>query len=207
MGGGHYVLFERAKGMRESLRGARYESLKTLLAAQCYVDGVSWSDTPPVCHDFSTFRHDHMNGESLLQWQARHMRVLVSEIPWLMANPSPKTAGRVLFSRSLRYHSPTFPWDKALQRFRDPLFVGLPEEYFAFQTKWGRPIEHHTCANLLELAEMIAGCELIICNQSCPYWIAAGLGKALIQESWPVDPNSVVVRPNARYALNGGLPL
>lgn len=207
MGGGHYRLFDRAKGCRESLRGKRFDALAPLLRSQPYIDSVEWCDVVPYCHDFSTFRHDHIQGENLAQWHARHIGVAISETPWLMANPSPKTKGRVIFARSQRYHSPSFPWDKALQRFKDPLFIGLPDEYVAFQTKWGKPIENTTCATLLELAEMIAGCDLFIGNQSAPFWLAAGLGVPLIQECWPVDPNSVIVRPNARYALNGSLPL
>lgn len=210
LGGGHLVIGEKKgrDGGRESLRGARFESLKPLLECQPYIDGVTWADELPATKwDFSSFRHDHCKGENLAQWQARHLGVAISETPWLLATASPKTRGRVLFARSLRYHSPTFPWDKAIARFKDPLFVGLPDEYMAFQTKWGRPIENYTCSNLLELAEMIAGCELLICNQSCPYWLAAGLGVPLIQETWAQDPNSVIERANARYALNGNLPL
>lgn len=210
LGGGHLVIGERPgrDGGRESLRGARYEALKPLLERQPYIDSVTWADNlPSTKFDFSTFRHDHQKGENLARWQARHIGVSISETPWLLATPSPKTKGRVIFSRSLRYHSPSFPWDRALARFRDPLFVGLPEEYFAFQTKWGRPLENYKAANLLELAELIAGCELIVCNQSCPFWMAAGLGVPLIQETWAHDPNSIVERPNARYASNGNLPI
>lgn len=210
MGGGHLLIGERRgrDGGRESLRGARFESLRPLLEAQPYIDSVAWSDSlPDIGHDFSTFRQNYRKGENLAQQQARHIGVTISEAPWLLAEPSPVTKGRTVFARSLRYHSQSFPWDKALVRFENPLFVGLPEEYMAFQTKWGRPIENVTTPNLLELAKLIAGCELFIGNQSAPYWIAAGLGVPLIQETWPHDANSIIVRPNARYATNGSLPL
>jgi hypothetical protein len=210
LGGGRLIIGEKKgrDGGRESLRGARFEALKPLLQRQPYLDSVEWADELPESRwDFSTFRHDHRKGESLAQWQARHLGVSISETPWLLATPSPKTRGRVVFARSLRYHSPAFPWDKALLRFKDPLFIGLPEEYMAFQTKWGKPLENHTCSNLLELAELIAGCELFVGNQSCPFWIAVSMGVPLIQETWAHDPNSIIERPNARYALNGALPL
>lgn len=204
LGGGDYVLFDREKGHRESLRGARYEALAPLLLAQPYIDSVAWADAPPQTpYDFSTFRHDHIPGQNLAQWQSRHVGVTISEAPWLLAKPSSRSAGRVIFARSQRYHNPHFPWDKALVRFKDPLFVGLPSEYMAFQTKWGKPIENYQAANLLELAELIAGCSLFVGNQSCPFWIAAGLGVNLTQETWPQDANSIIERPNARYASNG----
>jgi ADP-heptose:LPS heptosyltransferase len=204
LGGGHYVCFNRPKGCRESLRGLRYEALEPLLKAQPYIESVRWSDTVVhPDHDFSTFRHDHIDHENLIQWQARHIGVSVSETPWIIANPSPKTKGRVLFARSQRYHNPKFPWDKIIQRFKDPLFIGLPSEYMAFQTKWGKPLESYMAENLLELAELIAGCELLVCNQSCPYWLAAAVGAPVWQETWPDDMNSIVERDNARFCLNG----
>lgn len=208
MGGGEYLIGYRDRGCRESLKGARFEAIKPLLEAQPYIERAAWVDTPPLgAVDFSTFRHDHKQGENLIAWQARHVGANYSDAPWLIAPKSPRTTGRTIFARSLRYHSPTFPWDKALNRFPNPLFVGLPDEYIHFQTKWGRPIENVVAINLLELAQMIAGAEMFVGNQSCPFWIAAGLGVPLIQESWAHDPNSVVERPNARYALNGSLPL
>lgn len=204
LGGGNYVCFNRAKGCRESLRGPRFESLKSLLDTQPYIDSCEWSDeaidTP---YDFSTFRHDQIAGENLAQWQARHCGVQISETPWLLAKPSEKTKGRVLFARSQRYHNPAFPWDKVIRRFKDPLFIGLPMEYMAFQTKWGRPIENYMASNLLELSEMIAGCELLVCNQSCPAWLAMALGSPLWMECWPHDMNSIVHRQNARFSTNG----
>lgn len=208
LGGGHLLIGERTgrHGGRETLRGARYEALKPLLQAQPYIDSVEWSDKiPNTRYDFSTFRHDHIKGENLAQWQARHLGVSISESPWLLVEPSPKTRGRVIFTRSLRYHG-AFPWDKALQRYKDPLFLGLPEEYQAFQTKWGKPIESRTAANILELAQLIRGSDLLICNQSAPFWLGIGMGHHLIQETWHHDPNSVISHPNAKYALNGSLP-
>jgi hypothetical protein len=210
LGGGSLVIGEKKgrDGGRQSLRGERYEALKPLLMAQPYIDGVEWADDLPATrHDFSTFRHDHIKGENLAQWQARHLGVSISEIPWLIADPDKRTMGRVVFTRSLRYHNPSFRWDKAIQAFKDPLFIGLPEEYHAFQTKWGKPMESYTAKSILELAQLIQGCEKLICNQSCPFWIAAGLGKPLIQETWEYDPNSIISRSNATYCTNGTFPL
>lgn len=210
MGGGELIIGERTgiHGGRESLRGARYESLAPLLSAQPYIDRVSWSDTLLESKlDFSTFRANYRRGENLAQQQARHVGTEISETPWLVASPSERTKGRAVLARSKRYHNPQFPWDKVLLRHKDPLFVGLPDEYQAFQTKWGRPIEHHMASSLLELAGIIYGCSVFIGNQSCPAWIAMGLGVPLIQESWAVDANSIIERSNAKYCLNGTSPL
>lgn len=210
LGGGSIVLQPptAARQCRESLAGKRYESIKPLLEAQPYVDSVTWSEHPPSgSHDFRGFRQGQIKGENLIQWQARHIGVSVSETPWLVAQSDRRTSGRAVFARSRRYHSQHFPWDKALARWKDPLFVGMEDEYLAFQTAWGKPIEHYRAENLFELARIIAGCEIFVGNQSCPFWIAAGLGVSLIQETWAPDPNSIVQRDNARYALNGVLPI
>lgn len=208
LGGGEYVCFHREKGCRESLQGQRFESLKSLLEIQPYIDRVSWTEAPEITVlDFSTFRGAYRKGINLAQQHAWHLGVTISEAPWLIAPASEIAKGRTVFARSRRYHNDRFPWDKILQRHPDPLFVGLPDEYLAFQTKWGKPIQHHTAGNLLELASLIAGCALFIGNQSCPFWIAAGLGVPLIQESWETDANSIIERPNAKYCLNGTSPL
>lgn len=56
-------------------------------------------------------------------------------------------------------------------------FVGLPEEYEEFIkfSEWAN-ITYHPVKNLLELAEVIAGTELFIGNQSVALAIAQGLG-------------------------------
>lgn len=205
MGGGFYLLFDKAQDApvdrRESLKGPRYDALRPLLAAQPYIREVAWADTIiDDCHDFSTFRHDFRPEENLADWQARHFEVEITHDPWLTCVRSPKSIGRTVVARSLRYHNRDFPWRAVIAKHRqDILFVGLPEEHKAFQITHGTIVEHCPTANLLELAEVINGCDRFYGNQSCPFWIAAGLGVPLVQEVWPQGPNSQIKRKNARY--------
>lgn len=192
---------------RESLKGERFDALKPLLEAQPYIGSVKWMDEPSgFSHDFRDFRQDEQMGESLLDWQARHLGMTVSSEPWLIALRSPITMARTVISRSLRYQNQQFPWNAVMAKHRNALFVGTEEEHTAFKRTIG-PIDFHPTKDLLELAEIIAGAHLFVGNQSCPFWIAAGLGVQIIQETFSLSPNSQVKRPNARYLMRGPFTL
>ena len=55
------------------------------------------------------------------------------------------------------------------------VFVGLPDEHEAFCKLTGWRIDHHQTQNMLELAQVIAGCEQFLGNQSVALAIAQGL--------------------------------
>lgn len=191
---------------RESLRGTRFNAISPLLEAQPYLSGVEWSDEVPanVTHDFSKFRQGYIPGESLADWQARHMRVKIdTSEPWLTARRSGQSIGRTIIARSVRYHNDGFPWFAVLGKFRDIMFVGLKEEYEAFQRQHGANVEFRPTKDLLELAELINGASQFVGNQSCPFWIAAGLGVPIIQEGWAHSPNSQIHRKNTKYLIRG----
>ena len=128
--------------------------------------------------------------------QARHLGVDISLDPWLSA-PVKTPCGPVI-ARSSRYHNPTFPWRRIRQKHPKAVFVGLENEHKEFEERYG-PIRHVPTPDLLVLAQMIAGTELLITNQTAAFWIGAGLGVPMIQESYIHDLNSVVERDNIRY--------
>lgn len=204
VGGAHFVISPRENGPREPMRGARYEAIRPLLEAQPYVSGVEWRDAPgEITHDLSDFRQDFKRDENLADWQARHLSLKISLEPWLLAFRSERSLGKVVFARSTRYLNYNFPWRRLIaEHNRKSIFVGTSEEHRAFQISQGCVVEYVPTKNLLELAEIIAGASLFVGNQSCPFWIAVGLGVPLIQESWPQGPNSVIKRLNAKYCLH-----
>lgn len=204
MGGGSMVFFDREKGARESMKGNRFQAIRPLIEAQPYIRECVWSDSPEgVTHDFSTFRHDHKSGEDLASWQARHLGVTIDLAPWIMAYRNPESFGRVVVARSFRYQNREFPWRRVVSKYgKKILFVGLQDEHKAFQIENSCLVEWRPTKDLLELAEIIAGCELFIGNQSCPFWIAAALGVNLVQESHRPILNSIIKRSNARYLIH-----
>lgn len=205
LGGGEIVISEskfrdRGRSPRETMRGARYEAIRPLLEAQPYVTAVSWEDEPQgITHDLSHFRQlPFKKGENLATWQARYVGVEIDLEPWLTV-PTFSPHGKTVIARSPRYHNYFFPWPELITKNAPVVFVGLPSEHVAFEreTHWNMP--YQPTANLLELAQVIAGAKLFIGNQSSPFWVAAGLGVPLIQESWSFDLNSIVPRANAIY--------
>lgn len=199
LGGAHYRIGPGE--CRESMKGARFDAIRPLLLAQAYIHSIEWQEGPSgATHDLSCFRRDPRDGESLADWQARFLDIAIDLHPWLTAAPSAATAGRVVVANSGRWRNEAFPWTKLLRRhYRDALFVGTRNEHDSFQHRVSCRLEYLPTANLLELAEAIAGCRLFIGNQSCPFWIAAGLGVPVIQEICPACPNSIIERPNAQY--------
>lgn len=201
---------------RESMAGTRFESIKPLLEAQTYVRSVKWVEsTNGATHDLSRFRDGGSTampyGESLAHIQARYLGVKIDTEPWLVSSCLYRH-GDVIFARSGRYHNPCFPWFNFIRKYPDAIFVGLRSEYEAFMSEFSgagahdlkgfkNRIRFEPCGDLLSLATVISGASLFIGNQSCPFWIAIGLGVPVIQETWEPAPNSMIERHNAIYTL------
>lgn len=83
------------------------------------------------------------------------------------------------------------------------VFVGLPHQHEAFEKHFNVKIEHYETDDVLEVAQVIAGCEQFIGTQSMCLSIAVGLGKTYLCEcrkDVPPEQNECYfVRPNAHY--------
>jgi hypothetical protein len=105
---------------------------------------------------------------------------LVNSTPWLTVPMPTYVEGKpVVINRTQRWIPPT-P-GPAWAEFRadvepNAVFVGLPEEYVAFKQQMGWDIPYHPTQTMLELAQVIAGAEAFIGNQSQAYALAVGLG-------------------------------
>lgn len=205
LGGGDYVI---GPGMcRESLAGARFQSIVELLLAQPYIDSVHWVDQKPTGMDvdFSTFREcDYRHGEDLATWQARHVGVLVELEPWLEVDAGKH--GKPVFARSPRYHNDEFPWRQIVRENPDALFVGTETEHQMFELENRGDVHHAKTKDLYEVAQVIAGASRFYGNQSCPWWIAFGLGQACTQETRLDIPNSIIRAPHANYPMVNEFP-
>lgn len=207
-GGGKIVLHDDpnrppGEGSRESLKGARYEAIKPLLEAQYYISSVEWDDE--IRDDPATFRATpRPRDESLLERQARHVGQWPLDTSAWLSVPDAKPHDRVIACRSPRYHSQHgFPWKEVGAAYKDKLlFVGLPAEHKAFEEAIGRTVEHARTENLLDVARLIAGAGISYFNQSCPAWIAIGLGARMVLEVKPEFPNtSVMTNPRSFFAM------
>lgn len=207
LGGGELVITDKEHPKGASPRGkmkSRFNLIKSLLDLQPYILSVEWQDEPTgITHDLSLFRTKRLYS-SLAHWQAEYLGIPdLNTSPWLFVDSN--SHERIIVSRSTRYHNSRFPWETVIQKLGNKLlFVGLPEEHLAFETEWRTKIDYTPTDNLLDVASLIAGAPLGFYNQSCPFWIAIGLGKKLVQESYEQEPNSVIPRPNAYYSYDEG---
>lgn len=126
---------------------------------------------------------------------------------WLYAEPAEDSAGRVVINRTPRYQNPFFPWKKIVEHYGDLLlFVGTTSEHEAFTRAFGS-VAHRPINTLKEMAQVIAGCELFIGNQSSPCAVAEGLKKPLIQEVSPEIPDCIYFRASAQHCDTGAVTL
>lgn len=187
------------------MSGFWYESIRPLLEAQEYVHNVEFNDRRDHgIVNMEKWRIYLTNGRSLLDAHFRHIHITPTDHerrPWIKVTPSERSKGMIVVSRSQRYRPAGFPWKHIItRRNRDRfLFVGLDEEYTMFTKEFGE-IDRQKTSNLLEAAELIAGADMSIANQTALFWVAVAMGVPLAQETNVKGlANSVITRPNAVY--------
>ncbi len=127
--------------------------------------------------------------------------------PWLMV-PEEKFKAKVIFVRSPRYWSWTFPWQKVYDKYHlDAIHLGTPEEHADLVQGCG-PIKHIHTDNYLEAAEIIAAASLVVSNQTGLYWVAESLKKQIVLEAFSGCQNCHFDRDLLHYHTNeyGFLP-
>ena len=109
------------------------------------------------------------------------VQTLVSDGPWLsVPQPKPIPGKPYVVNRSPRgFTSPgcNNVWTAWREQGMDTqtVFVGLPNEYTSFRELTGWNIDFYPTNTMLELAEVIAGCDKFMGNQSVALSIAQGL--------------------------------
>lgn len=156
----------------------------------------------------------HSKSASLFEAQLSHLvhakgfgRQITPLLKWLHVDPSPISRGRIVCARSGRYRNGSFPWKAIVQHYGDRLlFVGLKHEHAEFCSHWGM-VEYKPVNDLLEMAQVIAGSELFIGNQSSPMAVAEGLKHRTIQETSTDPADCIYFRENAQWVDNGACTL
>jgi hypothetical protein len=203
LGGGGLVVGNQGVGWR-TMEGARFNAIKPLIEAQPYISSVRFEYPPErVDFDLSGFRNVYSRHYNLSEAQAKWLNVINLNLdPWLEVAPSELSRGRIIVARSGRYQNPRFPWVQLVRFYgRRMSFVGFKDEFDAFVRSTGGigAVSHIHTRSLLEVAALIKGSDLFIGNQSCPCWIAMGLGHRMIQETHEFIHDSIVVRESARF--------
>jgi hypothetical protein len=106
--------------------------------------------------------------------------------PWITAKSRVIDDRRVVINRTQRWIprqlSPQWDTWKAEGVEDSAVFVGLQQEHEAFAKATGWSIPWHRTDSMLELAEIIAGADLFIGNQSQALALAIGLGQEIYCE-------------------------
>jgi hypothetical protein len=172
-----------------------YEVLEPLLKAQEYLDHVAIWNNESFDYDFE----DHYKYHLIKGWQGNqtecyamtqgmnihdpaNRKQLLLE-PWLTpVDPIVIPGKPIVVNRTVRYlyGAPSDEWHQWVENGLGDyaVFVGTKEEHADFEALFNVKIEYYETKDLLELAQVIQGCEQFIGNQSVALSIAIGLGKS-----------------------------
>lgn len=185
----------------------RLPILKRLLESQPYIHKLLPHSGQKIDYDFCDFRDNGMPfGVTLGKLHADYVGLKPDlNEPWISVKPSKESKGKIVVARSPRYRNSRFPWRSIVEQYRDKIiFIGLPEEYHNFTDLFGK-VPYFPTNDLYEVAELIAGSELFIGNQSSPNAICEGLKHRSILEVSLNAPDCIYPRDNVIHCYDGGL--
>lgn len=187
LGGGELYLYPAScTGWR--MTRERAINFLPLLETCPYLKKVDWLEAGPIGTNLDEWRSHYGNNLSLTDIMANWLQLPhpPREVPWLEVEPVQKA--RVIFCRSGRYHTDHFPWKKVVGRFGNEAgFVGTQEEFDNFVSHFG-PVPWIETPTMLDVAKVLSGAELIVCNQSSPRWVAEGLKKPVyVEQAHPIN--------------------
>jgi hypothetical protein len=200
LGGGEIYFFSRP-WTRTRWSPRVLSVIKPLIDETGYA-GAALHDGEWIDYDFSTFRHGgYKLGDTIMERQRRWVGAERWDgKPWLQAEPN--KVAPIVINRASRWQAWDFPWRQVIETFYDDLiFIGLQSEHEVFQKEFGK-VFFVPCEDLLEAAQIIAGADLFLGNQSACNAIANGLGKKIILEVCPYGPDCFLGNKTF-YSFNG----
>lgn len=212
--GGTYDYYLRDSPATKGIVG-RADIIKPLLLSQPSINSVRIWRREPVdwaSEDFRGGWHDKRRNLAMAHAHHAFDTGFIETLPdtsksWLEVEPSSRTAGRIIINRSPRYQNNYFPWHEIVNHYGESLvFVGLPNEHKDFQENFGR-VSYLFTENMLEVAQVIAGSDLFIGNQSSCMTIAEGLKHPRILEGSINIPDCIYPPSNAQYVFDGSMIL
>lgn len=164
------------------------ESLRPLLKSQDYITSVEFSKNSKAINldQWRLYSHFPLNITECCALSLGITKYLKEE-PWIKVDKNPISS--TIINRTKRYHDDSFPWKEIKNKHKDAVFLGHVDEYNLFVDQFGY-IPYYYTKNYLELARVIAGCELFIGNQSCCAWLSLALFKPSIIERYKLFPNT-----------------
>jgi hypothetical protein len=192
-------------------RNADFDILRPLLTRQSYIDKVTvWTGDHDV--DLDCFRGVLFRGFEGNYIEAYYRTFNLPFSPdvynetWLEADA--KIIAPVVINRTFRYRCPdgTGTWQGLLEQAnisQNGVFVGNKDEHEDFEKNTGFRVNYYAVKDFKELADVIAGADLFMGNQSAAYSVAMGLGKSSVLETIKIKPlqnnECYFPRPNCQY--------
>ncbi len=176
-----------------------YEWLKPLLKRQSYIaETGTWTQgTTEPDVDLDRFRGTLFRGFEGNYVEAYHLAFKMPfsasdyQSTWLEADAN--EVAPVVVSRTFRYRCPN--GDAVWKSLADQgqledtgIFIGTPAEHEDFVRVTGHRIEYHPVKDFLEMANIVAGADLVMANQNFVYSLAMGLGKSAVLETIKIKP-------------------
>ena len=178
-----------------------YEWLRPLLERQSYIADVgTWTQgnvAPDI--DLDRFRGTLFRGFEGNYVEAYHKAFALPfvaqdyQTPWLEADAIETRP--IVVSRTFRYRSPSPASDTHHQQMaqdadlaNNGIFVGTQAEHEDYVRVTGVDIPYHPVNDFLELANIVAGAELVVANQNFVYSLAMGLGIGTVLETIKIKP-------------------
>ena len=177
-------------------RNADLDLIRPLLTRQSYITQATvWTGDQDV--DLDRFRGVLFRGFEGNYVEAYYRTFDLPFTPdvynetWLEADP--KKIAPVVINRTFRYRCPhgTGTWQNLLEQANithNGIFVGTQDEHEDFENSTGFRVNYYPVQDFKELADVIAGADLFMGNQSAAYSIAMGLGKASVLETIKIKP-------------------
>ena len=177
-------------------RNADLDLIRPLLIRQSYIDQTTvWTGDHDV--DLDRFRGVLFRGFEGNYVEAYHRTFNLPFTPnvynetWLEADPV--SVASVVINRTFRYRCPngTGTWQNLLEQAnitQNGVFVGTQEEHEDFEKSTGFRVSYYAVQDFKELADVVAGADLFMGNQSAAYSIAMGLGKSSVLETIKIKP-------------------
>lgn len=173
-----------------------FKLLAPLLERQSYItDVIPWNGTHTVNLDkFRAVLYRTFEGNIIEAFHKTFNLPFTSanySDVWLEADPIKEAA--VVVNRTNRYLDPSSlaVWKQMAQDAdleNNGVFVGVPSEHEEFVKMTGCNIKYRQVKDFKELADIIAGADLFLGNQSMAYSIATGLGKETMLEIHKIKP-------------------
>jgi hypothetical protein len=174
-----------------------YKWLSPLLRRQSYIAEVgTWTQgTPEPDVDLDKFRGVLFRGFEGNYVEAYHKTFNLPflmqdyDTAWLEADAVETKP--IVVSRTSRYLDPNgdAKWREIVApNVEQAIFVGTEQEHKNFEKVIDANIDYHPVSDFLELANIVAGAELVCANQNFVYSLAMGLGKSTILETIKIKP-------------------